>query len=344
MKKLTLILMILTFAGATQAATIPLTNPGFETGDYTGWSTWNWGGAPVPTINSVDVYAGSYSAQANRSAGGGSGAYQWVDINDVNTGDLLQLEGYGMTKGSNNNCTLVLAWFDIVGGTEQGRNEYHIGPQASWTYGKAIGVIPGSGIGAIKVEFANNGGAVAGPAYFDDLSVSTLPATCIPADPCNLLLNESFECASDIDADGNSTPDFWYTWAAEAATHPEDTEEKQVIDGNALDGLAYWSLSEVNDVNLNNGITGLQDVAGTPEGHAYQIVVYLRNPGATEMTCDVGLEFYDNFRGFMGADTREVTVPADNTWYKYDHAAAKMFGSLAIGARVTAYNGTIHVD
>ncbi|MBW8001651.1 MAG: hypothetical protein FVQ80_06470 [Planctomycetes bacterium] len=183
-KSIILITLLAVVSTANAAATNLLVNPGFETGDFTGWTTWNWGGAPIPYITSTDVYDGNYAAACPRNASGGSGIYQWIDVNDANTGEIVAFEGYAKTSGSNIDCTFIIAYFDTVDGTEFGRNERHIGSQTDWTFGQAIGVIP-PGVGAIKVEAGAGGSAETGTAYFDAFktTITLIPPIINPDDP-----------------------------------------------------------------------------------------------------------------------------------------------------------------
>jgi hypothetical protein len=46
----------------------PITNGGFETGDFTGWTAV---GAPLPVIQSTNVHSGKYAAFIGNDSGSG---------------------------------------------------------------------------------------------------------------------------------------------------------------------------------------------------------------------------------------------------------------------------------
>lgn len=140
-----------------------------------------------------------------------------------------------------------------------------------------------------------------------------------------------------------------YFWNIYTLSDVGEYDHNQVADVTAVDGNDIWILSDSNTCPDEEGIIGHQvlDAEGLYDTNSYSFSVYLRNPNTVvPATVKIGFDYYETsgYQDVIGEDVDEVTVPADNTWYKYSHSALKWLNSGKMGVKVKVHGAIIHVD
>ncbi len=185
MKKLYLATMVIMAAAlialpSTAQANL-LSNPGFETGNISGWTTWN----ATSTVSSTENHTTSGTYSANPGLSGNPG-YLYQDLaSKVSVGDPLNFTGWIKTVGLTNiDAFLRMEFMDdsyVHKGTSPIESAHRSGT-TGWTQLSISGTVPS---GATKVNVGlglwNPSGTPSGQAYFDD-GVAVVP------EPTSLLL------------------------------------------------------------------------------------------------------------------------------------------------------------
>lgn len=362
MKKLILVLMVLTLAGAAQAEDIVLVNPGFEGApDFTGWTTWSSGGNSYVDINTTEYYSGAKSGEFGSGPtlwNNPAGAYQEfpVDGSPISVGSMIKFRGWCKATGTDPYTVLKIKYIGGAGGYDEVLLANHA-PTVGWVYGEATGLVP-TGCTAVQLEVACFG--TDGVGFFDDLEAEELPGD--PWDPCdpnNMLKNHNYETAAA--SGGRLVPDFWNVYTL---SDTEEYDHYQVADVTAKDGNDIWVLSDSNTCPDEEGVVGYQllpatgtfgsgGVNGLYDTNSYNFSVWLRNPNMVDdAEVKIGFGYYEatGYEDFWGKKMDDVTVPKGNTWYQYSYSALKWLNSGKMSVRIEVHGSvahgsvTIHVD
>jgi len=128
-----------------------ITNPGFETGDYTGWLTLG-----TPTINAVEQRTGSYCNSMNSTSD-----YVYLSLSGLTIGDTYMFSGW-VKRTSSSEGSIYAKNF---GGGDV------ISTIAGTTYGKLV-IEFTAGLTTAEIGMFITGGI--GISYFDDFKLEKI--------------------------------------------------------------------------------------------------------------------------------------------------------------------------
>jgi hypothetical protein len=189
MKKVMLIGMLAVAIASSASGANLLVNPGFETGDETGWTKWGAPWGPSPTAVVSPGYLSNYASE--HGTGGSHGLFQAVA---VPVGTVVTVDA--MWKGSSINWTEVMLWTQAAPGGEATRadtgaaadiafkrDNFGMNPPNTWDWQLAsLSPHPsgngGTVISAGYVVVATKNGN-AGTAWFDNIVLTPEPAAAL---------------------------------------------------------------------------------------------------------------------------------------------------------------------
>lgn len=167
------VLFVALAAAPVYADTNMLYNPGFETGNFSGWGTWN------------TAWVGGGGQNSSNAAYSWIGAGGWQDITITDPLQPLKISGWVSDKGTGNYADPLNAnayvWFRLEFKDAGGNliNEwdsdkiYGTGLGLSWTELSGI-TTPGAGVTKATFVWETQGGG-SGTGMFDNFNVSAVP-------------------------------------------------------------------------------------------------------------------------------------------------------------------------
>lgn len=157
-----------------QAIPVTLTNPGFETGNTSGWTPWG-----VTWVPSGGHGGSSYSLGAADTSGYSSGAWQGFTV--TNPGWTYTYDSYVKTSAlTGGNAWTILEWYN--GGTQLSVvDSTKLSGTNDWTKLSIVSIAPATATNA-RIAFKVHGGGTGQDGFFDNASVDAVP------EPASLLL------------------------------------------------------------------------------------------------------------------------------------------------------------
>jgi opacity protein-like surface antigen len=198
MKKLLVLVLVLAFVGAAQAANL-VQNPGFDDngGSFDSWTVWMWSNVSTPpgpevhaSINTTDFHSSPASAEFGNvdyfgwgGWAGGAGAFQGINMG---AGKDVSISAYAKGVTSNGASGIDLVFFNVypwepiidpilnISRVDLAVANFGAADEAGWRYGLLSAVTP-AGTVYMKFEVNNNGDPH--DILFDDVVGTPEPAT-----------------------------------------------------------------------------------------------------------------------------------------------------------------------
>ena len=285
-----------------------LTNPGFETGDKTGWEG-------VGTVQSAVVHSGANAIALTGDPLSWPGVHQTVAITEGNSYRFTSwLNVQGLTTGS---FYYQVSWQDN-NGNQLGATDTFAWVTANSTFEKYESVFTAPS-GATQVFFKIQANNTDGTGYIDSLSIVDTAFDETPPPGDNLLINSGFETGDKTGWQGVGT-------VQSAIVHSGANAIALTGDPSSWPG-----------VHQTVAITG---------GNSYRFTSWLRVQGLTTGSFYFQVNWQDDFGNQVGATDTFAWVTANGAFEKYESVFTAPSGATQVFFKIQANetDGTGYID